>query len=64
LKIEPYTINNTTRDWLYYLVDGIYPKYAIFVNTIQHPATGMEKYFATCQEACGQDIERAFGVLV
>jgi hypothetical protein len=24
----------------------------------------MEKYFATCQEACRKDIERAFGVLV
>jgi hypothetical protein len=64
LRIEPYTINNTTRNWLYFLVDGIYPKYSIFISTIRHPATKMEKYFATCQEACRKDIERAFGVLV
>jgi hypothetical protein len=64
LKVTPYTINNTTRDWLYFLVDGIYPKYSIFINTFQHPTDEKEKYFAKCQEACRKDIERAFGVLV
>lgn len=24
VKVEPYTINGTTRDWIYFLVDGIY----------------------------------------
>jgi hypothetical protein len=61
---RPYTINGTTRDWLYFLVDGIYPPYSIFINTFHHPQTEMEKYFARCQEACRKDIERAFGVLV
>jgi hypothetical protein len=64
LKTSPYTINGTTRDWLYFLVDGIYPKYSIFISTVQHPQSNVEKYFATCQEACRKDIERAFGVLV
>jgi hypothetical protein len=64
LKTEPYTINGTTRDWLYFLVDGIYPPYSIFINTFHHPQNKIEKYFATCQEACRKDIERAFGVLV
>jgi hypothetical protein len=64
LKIAPYTINNTHRDWLYFLVDGIYPKYSIFINTFQHPQDEKETYFATCQEACRKDIERAFGCLV
>jgi hypothetical protein len=36
----------------YYLADGIYPRWAIFVKTI-----------SGCQEACGKDAERAFGVL-
>jgi hypothetical protein len=64
LKTEPYTINGTTRDWLYFLVDGIYPPYSIFINTFQHPHDEMEKHFAMCQEGCRKDIERAFGVLV
>jgi Plant transposon protein len=29
LRTEPYTVNGTQRDWLYFLVDGIYPKWAI-----------------------------------
>lgn len=64
LKIPPYTIGNCTRDWLYFLVDGIYPPYSIFINTFNHPINEREKYFATCQEACRKDIERAFGTLV
>jgi hypothetical protein len=64
IKTQPYTINETTRDWLYFLVDGIYPGYSIFINSINHPQDEKEKYFATCQEACRKDIERAFGVLV
>jgi hypothetical protein len=64
LKTNPYTINGTTRDWLYFLVDGIYPAYSIFISTINHPQSDMEKNFSTCQEACQKDIERAFGVLV
>jgi hypothetical protein len=64
LKIAFYTINNTHRDWLYFLVDGIYPKYSIFINSFQHPHDEKEKYFAKCQEACRKDIKRAFSVLV
>jgi hypothetical protein len=63
-KILPYTILNKQRDWLYFLVDGIYPPYSIFISTILHPQNEEEKYFATCQEACRKDIERAFGTLV
>jgi hypothetical protein len=36
----------------YYLADGIYSRWAIFVKTI-----------SSCQEACGKDVEHAFGVL-
>jgi hypothetical protein len=64
LKSNPYTINGTTQDWLYFLVDGIYPAYSIFISTINYPQSDMEKYFSTCQEAVRKDIERAFGVLV
>ena len=64
LKTDLYTINGKVRDWLYFLVDGIYPKWAIFVSTISVPVSSTEKYIATKQEAARKDIERAFGTLV
>ena len=47
----------------YYLADGIYPDYPIFVKTVHEPATEKERYFAKKQEALRKDVERAFGVL-
>jgi hypothetical protein len=47
----------------YWLGDGIYAKYACFVKTFPHPATPMQKLFASAQEAKKKDIERAFGML-
>jgi hypothetical protein len=62
---DHYNINGTTRDFMYFLVDGIYPKWSIFISTLSHAMPGSkEAYFATCQEAVRKDIERAFGVLV
>ena len=50
---------------MYFLVDGIYPKWSVFVSTISETEPhSKEAYFATCQEAVRKDIERAFGVLV
>jgi hypothetical protein len=47
----------------YYLADGIYPEWSVFVKT--HRNSTKEKYsrFAKEQEACQKDVERAFGVL-
>jgi len=64
IKVDPYIINGTVRDWLYFLVDGIYPKWAIFVATVQVPKDEKEAYFAAFQESLRKDIERAFGILV
>ncbi|KAE8688271.1 Detected protein of unknown function [Hibiscus syriacus] len=47
----------------YYLADGIYPKWTTLVQTIHEPIGPKKKYFATKQEACRKDVERAFGVL-
>lgn len=47
----------------YYLADGIYPKWSTIVQTIHEPICPKKQYFATQQEACRKDVERAFGVL-
>jgi hypothetical protein len=47
----------------YYLVDGIYPLWATFVNIISNPVGQKKSHFAQRQEAARKNIERAFGVL-
>ena len=60
-----YCINGTVHDYLYFLVDGIYPKWPIFISTISDTTAGSkDKLFATYQEAVRKDIERTFGVIV
>lgn len=48
----------------YYLVDVIYPKWAIFMNTRAMGTTQKEKCFSWMQEGMRNDVERAFGVLL
>merc|ERR1712232_533915 len=52
------------RDWLYFLVDGIYPCWSVFVKTNNSPTTQRETKFAKQQEHVRKDVERCFGVLV
>ena len=54
-----YTVNS--RD--YYLADGIYPQWVVFVKTISEPRGNKQSHFATMQKASRKDVERAFGVL-
>ncbi|XP_028054827.1 uncharacterized protein LOC114259038 [Camellia sinensis] len=58
-----YTINNHAYTMGYYLVDGIYPRWATIVKTISQPQGTKRQLFARMQEACRKDVERAFGVL-
>ena len=47
----------------YYLADGIYPRWSIFVKTISNAVPGGKKsHFAKVREACRKDVERVFGV--
>ena len=63
-KIAPYAINGRRRDWMYFLVDGVYLCWSIFVKTNHHPTTQAETKYAKRQEHVRKDIERCFGVLV
>ena len=46
-----YSINGTVQDYLYFLVDGIYPKWPIFISTVSNAVPGSkDKMFATHQE--------------
>ena len=56
-----YSINGHDYRMRYYLVDGIYPQWSIFVKTISAPLEAKKKHFARVQEACRK--ECAFGIL-
>ena len=58
-----YTINGNCYTLPYYLTDGIYPEYQIFVKTIPAPSTEKCKYFAARQEGERKEVERGFNAL-
>ena len=58
-----YSIMGVKRNVPYWLADGIYPKWPVFVHTVAEPLTEKEKCLTRHQEAARKDVERAFGVL-
>jgi hypothetical protein len=62
IRCQPYEVNGTVRDYMYFLVDGIYPRWSIFINTFKNPTTDDEKKFSRQQEGCRKDVERVFAV--
>ena len=58
-----YSINGHDYTMGYYLADGIYPQWSIFVKTISTPLEAKKKHFTRVQEACRKDVECAFGIL-
>jgi hypothetical protein len=58
-----YTVNGNLYTQGYYLADGIYSEWAIFVKSISMPINEKDQEFANHQEGKRKDIERAFGVL-
>nr|XP_043611544.1 uncharacterized protein LOC122583183 [Erigeron canadensis] len=61
--LVPFTVNGTEYQYPYSLVDGIYPRYAMFVKTISHPNGEKRIRYAKAQEAARKDVERAFGII-
>ncbi|XP_018450842.2 uncharacterized protein LOC108822299 [Raphanus sativus] len=58
-----YSVNGREYRLAYYLTDGIYPKWATFIQSIPLPQSPQAVLFAKRQEAVRKDVERAFGVL-
>jgi hypothetical protein len=63
-SVEAYSINGNSRDWLYFLVDGIYPKWSILVKSVRNPTNVKLANFSARQESVRKDIERCFDVLI
>jgi len=61
---KPYTINGHTRTLPFYLVDGIYPRFAFLISPHPKPSTEEQTTFNRLQEAIRKDVERLFGVLM
>jgi len=55
-----YTADGTTRTLLYFLVDGIYPRFAFFVSLSPDPTTEVDVTFYRLQR---KDVERPYAVL-
>jgi len=58
-----YMVNGNQYNIGYFLGDGIYPEWAVFVKSIRLPTDEKERRYAAEQEGARKDIERAFGVL-
>lgn len=58
-----YKVNGHEYDMGYYLTDGIYPKWAAFIQSIDLPRNDKQNLFKIKQESVRKDVERAFGVL-
>jgi len=58
-----FTANGTNRTLLYYLVDGIYRRFAFFVSPFQNATREVELTFNRLQEALRKDAERLYAVL-
>jgi Plant transposon protein len=63
-KIDPYTVDGIQRDWLYFLVDGIYPPWSIFIKPFRAPIDDRQTNFNRAQESARKCVERCFGILV
>uniref|UniRef100_A0A0A9GSX1 DDE Tnp4 domain-containing protein n=1 Tax=Arundo donax TaxID=35708 RepID=A0A0A9GSX1_ARUDO len=58
-----FSINKRQYNMGYYLADGIYPEWAVFVKTIPVPKTEKEQLFARYQEEARKDLQLAFNAL-
>ncbi|GAA0154091.1 hypothetical protein LIER_12172 [Lithospermum erythrorhizon] len=62
-RFVDFTMNVRVYNLAYYLANGIYPKWSVFVQSLQLPQGNKAQLFAKQHESCRKDVERAFGVL-
>ena len=63
-RVGPYNINGMRHNWVYFLVDGIYPANAIFTKTIDHLLNAIKLKYATRHKHVMKDTDQYFGMLV
>jgi hypothetical protein len=61
-KVE-YSINGRQYNLHYYLADGIYPKWPVFVRSIHEPQIDKHKLFSQKQRGQKKEVECPFGIL-
>jgi Plant transposon protein len=59
-----FLVNNVAFKTAYFLADGIYPAWALFIKTIRNAMSPKDKRYASAQGAERKDFERAFAALV
>lgn len=59
-----FTVSGEEYGFTYYLADGIYPNWALFVKNISERATSKGSPSVGAQETVKKDVEHAFGVFV
>ncbi|XP_076939377.1 uncharacterized protein LOC143608061 [Bidens hawaiensis] len=57
-----FSANDVNYEYRYYLVDGIYPEWAMLVLSFTCPTDEKHHYFKKKNESARKDIERAFGL--
>ena len=60
---QPFAVADDMYSVNYFIVDGIYPPWAVFVGPLRTPTTPWEVSFTKLQEAVRKDVERLFGVV-
>lgn len=58
-----FQVNGNSHRMGYYLADGIYPDWKVFVKSIKRPRGEKEKNYAERQEGDRKDVERFFAAL-
>lgn len=56
-------LHATARDVSYFIADGIYPNWPIFVKPTHATESNAERRFMQRQESVQRDVQRCFGVL-
>jgi Plant transposon protein len=59
-----FLVNNFAFKTAYFLADGIYPAWALFIKTIRNAISPKDKRHESAQKVVRKDVERAFAALV